>query len=229
MNAYPKSDKAIAEFWGVKIRTLYRWKGSGAPITNHKEMLAWLATRKNLPRVVLARIKLSGDKNVSSPASGGVSGAAAALKRLEGSELHAFDRLQAALARGNALEIREAREGWLRIGDALRKYDLLVEQNRRDAGELVPICELEKFLGRFMRSLETASTLYAEEFTNAVVGKPEPEIYEMVRNLFTESLIGAALSYMKGGLLDPDPRLVAHAEKCIEKQFGWRFRSQEAA
>jgi hypothetical protein len=34
---------------------------------------------------------------------------------------------------------------------------------------------------------------------------------------------------MKGGLLDPDPRLVAHAEKCIEKQFGWRFRSQEAA
>jgi hypothetical protein len=65
-------------------------------------------------------------------------GAASALKRLETSELQAFERLQGAFARGNPLEIREARENWLRISEALRKYDLLVEQSRRDAGELVP-------------------------------------------------------------------------------------------
>jgi hypothetical protein len=171
MSDYPKTDKAIAEFWNVKIRTLYRWKGSGAPITNHKEMLTWLAGRKNLPRAVLERIKLPAGKNVSSNGSGGTPGAASALKRLEGSELQAFDRLQAALARGNPLEIRECRENWLKISESLRRFDLLVEQNRRDAGELVPIAELEKFIGRFLSATETATTLYAEEVTKSLVGR----------------------------------------------------------
>jgi hypothetical protein len=100
--------------------------------------LAWLATRKNLPRSVLEKIKIPAPKSVSSPVSGGTAGAASALKRLETSELQAFERLQGAFARGKPLEIREARENWLRISEALRKYDLLVEQSRRDAGELVP-------------------------------------------------------------------------------------------
>jgi hypothetical protein len=184
-------------------------------------MLTWLAGRKNLPRAVLESIKLPPGK-VSS--NGGTPGAASALKRLEGSELQAFDRLQLALGRGNPLEIRECRENWLKISESLRRFDLLVEQNRRDAGELVPIAEVEKFIGRFLSSLETASTLYSEEVTNALVGRSELEIYEQIRNLFTESLIGSALSYVKGGgPLDPDPRLVAHAEKCVEKAVRLAF------
>jgi hypothetical protein len=138
MKSYPKTDKEIAVYWGVPIRTLFRWKGDAAPIHDYAELCQWFATRKNLPRSVLEKIKVPAPKNVSSGASGGVAGAASALKRLETSELQAFERLQGAFARGKPLEIREARENWLRISEALRKYDLLVEQSRRDAGELVP-------------------------------------------------------------------------------------------
>ena len=101
-------------------------------------MLSWLATRKNLPRAVLEKIKLPAQENVSSPVSVGVTGAAQALKRLETTELQAFERMQAAMADGNPLSIRESRESWLRIGGELRKFDLQIEQNRRDAGEFGP-------------------------------------------------------------------------------------------
>ena len=64
MTEYPKTDKERSEFWGVKIRTLFRWKGDGAPLDNYDEMLSWLSTRKNLPRAVLEKIKLPAQENV---------------------------------------------------------------------------------------------------------------------------------------------------------------------
>jgi hypothetical protein len=230
MSDYPKTDKAIALFWGVKIRTLYRWKGSGAPITNHKEMLTWLAGRKRLPHAVLAKIELPGDKNVSSPANGGTPGAASALKRLETSELAAFDRLQLALGRGNPLEIRECRENWLKISESLRRFDLLVEQNRRDAGELIPAIELEKFIHSFITFMEVSTTLACETITNELIGRKEEEIYPIIRQLCTASIYEACLGYVgAGGEGAPDPRLVVHAKRVIQERFGWHFRSQEAA
>jgi hypothetical protein len=108
MNSYPKTDNEIAEYWGVVPRTLFRWKGEKAPIHDCDEMCRWLSTRKNLPRAVLEKIQIPPPKNVSSTAGNGTAGAASALKRLETSELQAFERLQAAFARGNPLEIREA-------------------------------------------------------------------------------------------------------------------------
>jgi hypothetical protein len=119
MNEYPKTDKERSEFWGVKIRTMFRWKGDGAPLDDYEQMLRWLSTRKNLPRSVLEKIQTPVGNNVSSTAANGTAGAAAALKRLEAAELHAFERMQAALARGNPLEICEARENWLRISESL--------------------------------------------------------------------------------------------------------------
>jgi hypothetical protein len=130
---------------GVKIRTLYRWRGDGAPIHSYEEMLLWLSTRKNLPRGVLERFPAAPD--VSSPVNG-KAGAAAALKRREDMELQSFERLQSALTNGNPLLVREARESWLRISESFRKYDLLVEQSRRDAGELIPVEALKTFIDR---------------------------------------------------------------------------------
>ena len=48
--SYPKPDKERAEFWGVPVRTLYRWKSDAAPLDSYNDMLAWFATRKNLPK-----------------------------------------------------------------------------------------------------------------------------------------------------------------------------------
>ena len=139
---YPDTDKEIASFWGTNPRTLYRWKSLGAPLRDHEAMLSWLATRKNLPKVI-EKIAALPQENVSSPASnGGTAGAAQALKRLEAAELQAFERLQKALASGNPIMIRECRESWLKISESLRRYDLMIEQSRRDAGELTPVAKL---------------------------------------------------------------------------------------
>jgi hypothetical protein len=227
---YPETDKEIAVFWGVVPRTLFRWKGENAPINDYQRMLTWLAGRKNLPRAVLERIKLPAGKNVSSPANGGTPGAASALKRLEASELAAFDRLQLALGRGNPLEIRECRENWLKISESLRRFDLLVEANRRDAGELIPAIELEKFIHSFITFMEVSTTLACETITNELIGQPEERIYPIIRQLCTASIYEACLGYVgAGGEGAPDKRLVVHAKRVIQERFGWHFRSQEAA
>ena len=223
MTEYPKNDKEIAQFWGVPVRTVFRWKGDDAPLDNYDDMLTWFATRKNLPRAVLAKIRMiPAQENVSSPVSGGVAGAAAALKRLESTELQAFERMQAALARGNPLEIREARESWLKISESLRRFDLMIEQNRRDAGELVSVSELKKFISLFIAFANTAFRLSAESSTNEIAGKKEPEIYSHIRQLGNKALFMAAIGYIKGGGENfPDARLVAYAEQCVEEEFGW--------
>ena len=222
MNEYPTTDKEIAQFWGVPIRTLFRWKGDAAPIHDYDELCQWFATRKNLPRSVREKIRTPAGENVSSPLSGGVAGAAAALKRLEAAELQAFERLQAALARGNPLEIRECRESWLKISESLRKYDLLIEENRRDAGELVPVSELNKFIHLFVAWVQSTFMLAAEGLTNDFVGQKELVIYDKIKQLGNKALFIGAMGYIKGGgKNDPDPRLVAHAEKVVEELWGW--------
>lgn len=222
MTEYPTTDKERSEFWGVKIRTLFRWKGDGAPLDNYDDMLAWLSTRKNLPRSVLEKIKLPAQENVSSPVVVGVAGAAAALKRLEATELQAFGRMQTALARGNPLEIREARESWLKISESLRRYDLMIEANRRDAGELVPVTEIDKFIRSFCSYMQVVLTYRAESLVNEIMGKPEMEMYRALRDLFNKTLFHGVLGYIKGGgKTNPDPRLVEYAGKCLDEQCGW--------
>ncbi len=181
---------------------------------------------EDLPRAVLEKVKVPAPENVSSAVGGGTAGAASALKRLETSELQAFERMQTSLARGNPLEIREARENWLKISESLRKFDLLVEQNRRDAGELVPVSEMQKFIRYFLAFMAVETTSMAESLTNEVTGKSELEVYAGIRGICNKSLFVAALGYIKGGgPNNPDPRLVEYAEKCVQEQFA-HFPSQ---
>jgi len=226
MNEYPKTDKEIATYWGVAIRTLFRWKGDNAPIGDYAEMCRWLATRKNLPRAVLEKIRMPAGENVSPHVSGGTAGAAAALKRLETSELQAFDRLQGALARGNPLEIRECRESWLKISESLRKYDLLIEANRRDAGEPVPVSEVQTFISYFITYAAVVFTARAESLTNEILGKSEPlEVYSLLRDLVDEAIVTAVFGYLRGGK-KPDPRLVVYAEERVRGHFAHYKRTR---
>jgi hypothetical protein len=218
MNEYPKTDKERAEFWGVKIRTMFRWKGDGAPLDDYEQMLIWLSTRKNLPRSVLGKIQIPTPKNASSHVSGGTAGAAAALKRLEIMELAAFERLQAALARGNPLEIREARENWLRISESLRRYDLMIEANRRDVGELVPVTEVGTFINCFTRYFAVVHRGLAEDLVNQLIGKEPLQMYDLLRRVFDKSVVTAIFGYIKGRK-SPDPRLVAYAEEAMSENY----------
>jgi hypothetical protein len=159
---YPTSDKEISDFWGVPVRTIYRWESLGAPFRDYEQMLSWFATRKNLPKVVIEKLAALPQANVSSPVSNGRSGAAEALKRLESSELQAFERMQAALASGNPIMIRECRESWLKISESLRRYDLMVEASRRDAGELVLVSQVKIFINYFLAGCGTVLVPRAE-------------------------------------------------------------------
>jgi hypothetical protein len=46
--------------------------------------------------------------------------------------------MQAALERGNPLEVQAAQEFWLKCSETLRRLDLAVEVARRDAEEQIP-------------------------------------------------------------------------------------------
>ena len=114
-------NEAIASHWGVTVRTVRSWRREGAPFGDEQQMFVWLAGRKNIARGVLQKIQSTAPEEVVSAGNNkGEIGAAPALARLEISELAAFERLQAALASGNPIAIRESRESWLRISESLR-------------------------------------------------------------------------------------------------------------
>ena len=93
-------------------------------------------------------------------------------------------------------------------------------ERERDSVELVPVSGIEKFMRYFMSYMAVATTSQSEHIVNECVGKPEVEIYHQLRQLFSRSIFTAALGYVKGGgENNPDPRLVAYAEKCVQEQF----------
>jgi hypothetical protein len=138
-------------------RTLWRWIQQGLDITNERSIRAF-AEGKQLRKtnVEKARERLAAasvSNGSGSRASDrdqfenlfsgelpplGRRGAAAALERLEETEERAHARLLAAMQRGNASEVQDLQEFWLKCSETLRKLDLAVEMARRDAEEQVP-------------------------------------------------------------------------------------------
>jgi hypothetical protein len=118
-------------------------------------MRDWLATRKNTPRGTADLLAMEKAKRRAAELAKSIEvrlpeGAQNALRRLEQAEASAYAALQTAMQSGDLVEIKAARDGWLRVGDALRKYDLAVEAIRRDAGELMPRKGLETMAHNLM-------------------------------------------------------------------------------
>jgi hypothetical protein len=143
-----------AKVYGKGIATIKRWSVAGAPLDNPDLMGEWMDHKQRkggpksdsftdpYPRVALPEepeetpagpFELDAVSYENLP-----KGAAQALKRLEETETKLYQRLENALAGGRSLAIAAAREDWLKCSESLRKYDLLVEQSRRDSGELIP-------------------------------------------------------------------------------------------
>jgi hypothetical protein len=141
----PNNEKELAEKHSCSVRTIRRWKAEGAPLGDEPQMALWLASRKHVPKATATqqRVKASPAPPKRGKGEAGTQGAASALRRLEAEELKAYESLQVALESGDPIAIRFAREHWVRISESLRKFDLLVEQNRRDSGEMISrkLCE----------------------------------------------------------------------------------------
>ena len=80
------------------------------------------------------------------PASEVRIGAARALERLEAEEAGLYSAYKNARASGDALTAKVARDGWLKVSESLRKYDLMIASARRGEGELVPRKQVEGWL-----------------------------------------------------------------------------------
>jgi hypothetical protein len=99
----------------------------------------------------------------------GKTGTGHTLRRLEEEEQRSFMRMQAALERGNPIEIQNAQEFWLKIAEVLRRLDAGVAIARRSEQEMIPLktaqdCVL--FVSEWLR-ISLSTLLSAEGLTLA--------------------------------------------------------------
>jgi hypothetical protein len=133
----------LSKKYGRTVQTIRDWKTAGAPLADEAALDVWLSSRRK------SVIKQTKPKKSRIPVVlDDTAGAASALQRLERVELYAYNALQNAIAADDALKTRSARDSWLKISGELRKYDLLVEQARRSAGDLLPKSELLTIIRR---------------------------------------------------------------------------------
>jgi len=214
----PSVNELAAEY-RCNRRTISNWKRAGAPLNDPDAMRVWLLTRKHIPDETRAMLNNEArdrraaaeskraNKAANDDNDPGSIGAAPALKRLEREELEAHIRLNEAWEGGNLTEIKILQEQWLRTGDSLRKYDLMVEQSRRNSGELVPRGHVETHVARLMHlfklaCVRTASSLAPELAAAATAA----EVYDILRDVLLSSILNslASMATLKAPNRAPD-------------------------
>jgi hypothetical protein len=170
-----KIDEKLALKWACDCRTIRRWRKAKAPFTSEKRMRSWLAGRQHLPPGTVALLEsLRASERATDPAvirAPHREGAAGALKRLEEAEAEAYATFNRATASGDDVAIKAARENWLRISESLRRFDLAIEQNRRDSGELILRSEVEHALQQVGWCMRTASRQVTDSMGMSLVGE----------------------------------------------------------
>lgn len=196
MKAKPENHR-LAEKHKVDVRTIRRWRAEGAPLGDPAKMKTWLAGRRTAPTP--AENVCHGIQTERQARPPGNPGAPAALRRLEQAELDGYERLQTALAAGNALEIRDARRGYLELVEALRRCDVSVSEQRRDSEEAVPRAKVQSMLSGLGWSLRIGH----DQVADALAARLCPGDLIHARNQLREaygSLLLTALGGIRGGL-----------------------------
>jgi hypothetical protein len=170
--------KSIALETGRSVQTIWRWKSQGCILDDPESVRQFLEGNTLLQNVNLARgaAKSNGDGRKSQKARSrqldetpedlgplGLRGAAAALSRLESVEERSHARLLQAIEEGDPFRIRRAQEFYLKSSEVLRRLDIAVLTERRQAGEQVP-----KFLAEgISRQISEWMRKAFEQFLNA--------------------------------------------------------------
>ena len=166
-------------------------------------MRTWLATRKNIPPATKAMLAEQGRERRAKVSAqvpeegetGSSIGAPAALKRLENGEVAAYGLLQSALKGGDPSEIKATREGWLKVGDSLRRYDLLVESQRRESGEMVNRSEVEQHIQNFFKWFKLALVRSTSALASELASMTAPaEIEEALRRAYIDNTLSALVT-----------------------------------
>jgi hypothetical protein len=135
---------------GKSVQTIKNWQKEGLSLeSTPEEILRWSKSKDSHSRGFSRTLALLKSGPQLTPASilaglpegqtDGELGAAAALQRLSVAERDAHRYYKAVEHCGDPLAASEARTAWMQISNALRQYDLAVERDRREAGELIPL------------------------------------------------------------------------------------------
>jgi hypothetical protein len=161
MNNKPLNDAKLALKWACDERTIRRWRKDRAPLQDAKAMRSWLSTRKHIPLGTAAL--LEGIRTTDVAAGHAVedsklpTGATFALNRLAAAEAAAYAAFCRATESGDLVSIKARRETWLKISENLRRFDLAIEEARRDSGQLLPKAAIEHPLRQLGICLYAAS------------------------------------------------------------------------
>lgn len=204
-----KNSPKLAKTYRCDTRTIRRWLRQKAPFDKPAAMISWLAARKTLPSGTREWLEeQQAIKRVASMArveGSGPPGAVAALRRLEAAEAKAHAYWTEALLAGDPSEVKLARESWLKIGDSLRRYDLIIEKTRRETGELVQRKTVEDalaWLGTFWAwSIQTQ----VDSIASSIVSKSDeiPFVRRLLIERFDDNFLTtvAALAARHGKLV----------------------------
>ena len=194
------TNAALAERYKASPKTISRWRGEGAPLSDPAAMRRWIAARKNIPRRILESVRppkaKAGIGKV--PMVVGVKGAAATLARLEAEELAAYQRLQVAIEAGDEMSIRLARKGWLEVSELLRKIDMVIEDSRRQAGELIPRNLVENAVKWFLFGAWIEFALQSNGFPQVCAGQSAEVIGQRFDEFRTFAWLNGALMSSAG-------------------------------
>jgi hypothetical protein len=146
--------RTVAELTGKSVGTIWRWVRQGCDLNSPASINEHLEGNRLRQHANLIPKGKGGSQTEPAADSApdlneielmpiGKKGAAAALARLEFFEVQAHTRLLQAIEKGEPLKIKAAQEFYLRTTDTLRRLDLAVETERRNAEEQVPKKQVE--------------------------------------------------------------------------------------
>lgn len=129
------NDQQAAKKWACDERTIRRWRKQGAPLDDGNKMREWLSGRREIPAGTASILTRKRATQKPTRAKPGLPGAANALQRLEQAEEEAHRAFKKAEASGDVVTIAAARKHWLALTEQLRKFDLQIEETKKQSGE----------------------------------------------------------------------------------------------
>ena len=201
----------LAKKWAATARTIFNWRAAGAPLDDDGAMKAWLMSRPKIPRgtaELLMRVQ-AGPAAVRPPKPRGrvvptasvkvvdesQLGAAAALRRLAEEERIAHGEWKALVSNPDASieQVESAAQQWLKISESLRRYELAVEQDRRQSGELLPRADLEAFAQGFLVNFCGSLRVGIESLAPRLAGLDSPQsVWKLLGDAFDRSVAESA-------------------------------------
>lgn len=184
--------KQVADRLGVHQSTIFRWILLGLDISSEEKIDQFLQGKKrrrnpntsHQPKTDVAETDigppvLEPDLNAIELGPIGKRGAAAALARLEQTEERAFARLSRAIEAGNQFQIKAAQEFYLRCSETLRRLDLAIEVERRNAFELIPQKQTEAFSLYVAEWLRIAFAQFLSSESRSLMGIKDPAEFRL--------------------------------------------------